>query len=113
MVERAAEHVSALTWHGRRGSVRHAFAYRIDFVLIDPDAPQPIAGFARNSWGLASVHDRDHGGLRGEGQGAAWARRLLAHHGLEQDVALRLLTQPRWLGYVFNPVSFWLAYCGD
>ena len=26
---------------------------------------------------------------------------------------LRLLTQPRFLGYVFNPVSFWLAMEGD
>ena len=113
MVAPAAEHVAARTWHGRHGRVRHAFDYRIDLVLIDPEAADPLPGLARNRWGIASVHDRDHGGPRGKGEGAPWARRVLAEHGLPDTVTLRLLTQPRWFGFVFNPVSFWLAFRDD
>ncbi len=113
MVAPAAEHVAARTWHGRHGRVRHAFDYRIDLVLIDPEAADPLPGLARNRWGMASVHDRDHGGPRGKGEGAPWARRVLAEHGLPDTVTLRLLTQPRWFGFVFNPVSFWLAFRDD
>ena len=29
-----------------------------------------------------------------------------------EGLSLRLLTQPRWLGYSFNPVTFWLAMDG-
>ena len=79
--------------------------------MIDPEAPfNSSLLYARNRWAVASIHDRDHGGPRGGGEGAPWARRVLAAHGLRQQVSLRLLTQPRWFGYVFNPVSFWLAF---
>ncbi len=108
-----AEHIAGVTTHTRRGEIRHRFRYGVDYVLIDPENPQPSAAlFSRNRFNLASVHDRDHGGPMKQGAGAAWARKVLAGHGLGADVSLQLLTQPRFLGYVFNPVSFWLAYRG-
>lgn len=111
----AAEHIAGVTTHTRRGDIRHRFAYGVDYVLIDPENAQPSARlFSRNRFNLASVHDRDHGGPLKSGAGAVWARKVLACHGLGADVSLQLLTQPRFLGYVFNPVSFWLAYrAGD
>lgn len=109
------QHVPAVTFHGRRGSVTNAFTYGIDYVLIDPEAPPAgPALFSRNRFNLFAVHDRDHGGPRGDGAGAPWARRVLAEHGLPSDgLRLDLLTQPRCLGYGFNPVSFWLAWHGS
>jgi DUF1365 family protein len=104
------EIVQASTWHGRTGTVRHAFRYRVDFVLLDPEAPATAPLFRRNRFSVASVHDRDHGGPPGAGEGAAWARRVLAGAGLPETIRLLLLTQPRWFGTVFNPVSFWLAF---
>lgn len=104
------EFVSASTWHGRTGAVPNRFRYRIDFVLLDPEAECRAPLFRRNRWWVASVHDRDHGGKRGQGEGAAWARRAFAAAGLPSGFRLMLLTQPRWFGTVFNPVSFWLAY---
>lgn len=114
----APELVRATTWHGRTGPQRHAFRYRLDFVLIDPEAATEAPLFRRNRAGVASVRDRDHGGPPGAGEGAPWARRVLAdaglaEGGLAEGYALRLLTQPRWFGTVFNPVSFWLAFRGD
>ena len=68
------EHVPAVTWHGRKGAVRHAFRYSVDYVLIDPEARSGPRLFSRNRMNLASVHDRDHGGAPGHGAGLAWAR---------------------------------------
>lgn len=105
------EHIAGVTTHSRRGEIRHRFRYGVDYVLIDPDAPvlRPWL-FSRNRFNLAAVHDCDHGGPIKAGRGAVWAREVLAAHGgTGRDVRLGLLTQPRFLGYVFNPVSFWLV----
>ena len=80
-------------------------------MLIDPEtrATTPRL-FSRNRFNLVSVYDRDHGGPLKQGRGARWAREVLAARGMaDPAVRLLLLTQPRFLGYVFNPVSFWLA----
>ena len=109
------EHVRGVTTHARRGAIRHGFRYGVDFVLIDAEAPSggPFL-FSRNRFNLASVHDCDHCGPPKAGQGSAWARAALSGAGLaNRHVALKLLTQARFLGYVFNPVSFWLAMDGD
>lgn len=109
---RAGQHIPAVTTHARRGAIGNAFRYGVDFVLIDPAAPAPAARlFSRNRFNLFSVHDRDHGGPLGRGAGVGWARRVLAARGLG-EVRILLLTQPRFLGYGFNPVSFWLALRG-
>lgn len=100
------------TWHKRGGGLRNAFRYSMDCCLIEPEAPAPRAAlFALNGRNLASVSDRDHGGPRGAGAGAAWVRRVFAEEGLAPlaDCRLWLLTQPRLLGHLFNPVSLWLA----
>ena len=81
------EHVPAVTWHGRRGAVRHAFRYSVDYVLIDPEARRGPRLFSRNRMNLASVHDRDHGGAPGKGDGAAWAREALAARGCRTSTA--------------------------
>jgi DUF1365 family protein len=106
------EHLHSQTTHARRGGIRHAFSHGVDFVLIDPESRDGPALFARNRAGLFSVQDRHHGGMPGKGRGAAWANEVLAANGLS-GARLLLLTQPAFLGRVFNPVSFWLAFRGD
>lgn len=106
-------HLPAHVTHARRGGIRHAFAYGVDFVLFAPDVARGRGLFSRNRWNLFAVHDRDHGGQRGAGEGAAWARRILAEAGIDPDATLALMAQPRFLGYWFNPVSFWLALRGN
>lgn len=110
----APVHIAGHTVHVRRGAVANAFRYSVDYVLIDPEARRGPRLFSRNRFNLISVQDRHHGGPRGKGRGAAWARDVLAHHGLAQGrTRLLLLTQPAFLGRIFNPVSFWLAMEGD
>ena len=105
------EHIQGETYHGRRGQIRNAFRYSIDYILIDPELP-PAAPrlFARNSAGLMSLHDSDHGGAPKAGEGVAWVRRVLAAHQIDLTGQILLLAQPRVLGHVFNPVSFWLCH---
>lgn len=105
------EHINAVTTHARRGAIRHAFRYGVDYVLIDPDTTRGPALFSRNRFNVSAVHDRDHGGRRGQGQGVGWAREVFRNAGLKPSRIL-LLTQPTFLGHVFNPVSFWLAMEG-
>ena len=101
--------------HARRGRLRHAFRYAVDYLLLAPDHAQGPRLFSRDRFNLLSCHSRDHGGLRGSGQGSAWAWAQLAQAGLKRrpDMAMALLTQPRLLGRWFTPVSFWMVLQGD
>lgn len=104
------DHIAAKTFHGRRGAVKNAFTYSVDYVLCDVEAtPAHPALFARNGRGLMSLWDSDHGGPPKDGRGAPWVREVLAQHGLPAPDRIELLAQPRLLGHVFNPVSFWLC----
>jgi hypothetical protein len=103
------QRIRAETFHGRKGPVRNAFRYTVDYILLDPEKVQGPRLFSRNRGNLMSLQDADHGGAPGQGRGATWAREVLAAHNLPTD-RLLLLAQPRLLGHVFNPVSFWLAY---
>lgn len=107
-----SQHIAATTSHTRRGGPGHAFRHGVDYVLIDPEARDGPALFSRNRPNLVYVRDRDHGGAPGQGKGAPWARAIFAERGVG-DADVLLLTQPRAFGYVFNPVSFWLAMKGN
>ncbi len=110
------EHIRGQTFHARHGGPGNSFRYGIDYVLIE-DAEAPVTGprlFSRNAGNLASVRDRDHGGAPGEGRGPVWVREALAAEGVAvPGLRIGLLTQPRLLGHVFNPVSFWLCRDGE
>jgi DUF1365 family protein len=103
------QRIPAETFHGRKGAVKNAFRYSVDYLLLDPAKAKGPALFSCNRGNLMSVHDADHGGAPGQGTGIAWAREVLTQNNLAADRIL-LLAQPRLLGHVFNPVSFWLSY---
>lgn len=105
-----ADHIRGVSCHARRGARAHSFRYGVDYVLLDPEGKPPVPTlFGRNRANLFSLWDRDHGGAPGRGQGARWARQVLKEYGAPAPARLELLAQPRLLGYVFNPVSFWLC----
>jgi uncharacterized protein len=105
------DHIRGTTFHGRRGAVGNAFRYGVDYVLLDAEnAPRTPRLFSRNRANLTSLHDSDHGGAPGRGTGPAWVRQVLAQNGIALPwMKIELLSQPRVLGHVFNPVSFWLC----
>ncbi len=107
----AVHHIAAETYHGRRGATKNAFRYSIDYVLMDAEAEVDTpAFFSRNKGNLMSLQDSDHGGPPKRGVGAAWVRDVLAQYQITDADRIELLAQPRVLGHVFNPVSFWLCY---
>lgn len=103
------EHIQAQTVHARRGNLKNTFNYGVDFVLTD--LGKTNAGLlSRNRFNLWSIWDRHHGGIRGEGNGVAWFKEVLDNRGFRTEGAqLLLLTQPSFLWFHFNPVSFWIA----
>ncbi|HKL56045.1 MAG: DUF1365 domain-containing protein [Roseovarius sp.] len=104
------EHIQGQTYHARRGGVVNAFRYGVDYVMLDPESGRLPGLISRNRFNLWSLRDRNHGGPRGAGRGSVWFREVLAEHGLDPDtVDIRLLTQPGYLWFHFNPVSFWIA----
>ena len=107
----SVDYIAGTTFHGRRGSIGNRFTYRVDYLLLDPETARGPALFSRNRSNLIAVHDSDHGGPPRQGRGVAWVRQVLAAQGLPAASEILLLAQPRVLGHVFNPVSFWL--CSD
>ncbi len=106
------EHIQGQTTHARRGALANAFRYGVDYILCDHDAadgqmPWPLS---RNRFNLWSLWDRHNGGERNAGSGFDWFHDELARRGFPLDDAqLLLLTQPSFLWFHFNPVSFWIA----
>ena len=105
------EHIAGQTFHGRKGEIENAFRYSVDYLLLDAERETKSPGlFRRNRRGLVSLFDRDHGGAPGDGEGPIWVRNVLYTAGFTRIGRIELLAQPRVLGHVFNPVSFWLIY---
>jgi DUF1365 family protein len=97
--------------HARSRPAANAFSYRA-FCLRLPLSQLtalPAAGIALNRRGLVAFHERDHGAADGSPL-EPWIRDLLAREGVHADGEIVLYAFPRILGYVFNPVSFWLCH---
>jgi DUF1365 family protein len=97
--------------HRRARPARNAFTYpafclRLPLSRLDA---LPALGIARNRLGLLSFHDRDHGARDGSPL-EPWVRGLLAREGIDAPGEVVLHAFPRMLGYVFNPVSFWVCH---
>lgn len=108
------DHISGVTFHGRKGAVANAFRYSVDYVLVDAETkPKAPSLFSRNGRNITALQDADHGGAPGQGRGAAWVREVLCVHQITGIARVELLAQPKVLGHVFNPVSFWLCRRAD
>jgi uncharacterized protein len=106
--------VDATIVHRRLRPRTNAFRYKIAYLCLGLEALDGAAGrwlkFDRQ--GLVSFRRADHGARDGSDLDG-WLRSVLREHGLEDvcDGGATLMTLPRLLGYVFNPVSFW--FCRD
>ena len=97
--------------HRRRRPAGNAFTYPA-FCLrlpLSQLACLPTLGIAHNARGLVSFHDRDHGPCDGTPL-LPWIRSLLAAQRIDAGGEVVLHAFPRMLGYVFNPVSFWVCH---
>ena len=100
--------------HQRLVPRRHGFRYRLFFLDLDlaelPALDRRLRLFSHNRFNAYTFRDDDHLDL-GAGPGLrenleAWlAEKDIS---LPSDARVRLVTLPRILGYIFNPVSFYL-----
>jgi DUF1365 family protein len=92
---------------------RRAFRYPVYVASIDlaelPALDRDLRLFSHGGRNLFALHDRDYENGGGAGLSAALAD-LLAANDLPAPHTTRLVTNLRVLGYVFNPVSFFLNY---
>ncbi len=102
--------------HQRFRPKTHCLSYRMFQVLLDLDALDTdlmlLRLMSHNRFNLFSFNDRDHGPDQADHTSSLKdrVRTLLHTHGLEAE-RLFLLTMPRVLGFVFNPISVYFA-CG-
>jgi len=101
--------------HRRVGPRPHAFRYRLGLLYLDlRELDALFVGrwlWSREGPNVASFRRADYLGDPATPLDAAVRARVAAATGAAPDGPIRLLTQVRTLGYVFNPVSFY--YCFD
>lgn len=102
--------------HQRVRPRRHRFVYRVAYLLLDldrlTDLDRRLRWFSVNRPNLISFFDRDHGPRDG-GPLRPWVEARLAENGIEASDRILLLCMPRYLGYVFNPLSIFFCYGRD
>lgn len=105
------DYIAGHTYHGRKGAIENAFRYSVDYILLNPEADLDTpALFSIDRANVTNWRKRDHGGDPGHGIGAPWLRERFDEMGVAQPKRIMLLAQPRVLGHVFNPVSFWFCF---
>lgn len=101
--------------HARRGPRPHAFRQRVGLVYLDLDEVDELfAGlplWSTGRFGVVRLRRADYLGDAGTPLKEAVLARVEEQLGRRPDGAVRMLTQLRTFGYVFNPVSFY--YCFD
>jgi uncharacterized protein len=97
--------------HRRLRPAVHAFVYPVFFVRLPLSQLDTASNalFSVDRFNLLSFRLRDHGPRDGSPL-LPWVQQILREHGLPADGEVVLQTFPRVLGFVFNPVSFWLCH---
>lgn len=100
--------------HSRLQPHAHHFAYPLSLVLLDID--RLTETFEQSSWwslehfNLVSFYRRDYLGRHQGDLKTAVQEQIFKHTGERFHGRVLLLTHPRYLGFVFNPVSFYMCF---
>jgi hypothetical protein len=98
--------------HARRTPSRHVFRYPVSYWLFDldevPELERRLRLFSANRRNVVSLRDSDHF------DGTKPLKQAVIEYAGDPTIERVLtLTQPRILGYVFNPVTFHWCYRAD
>ncbi len=102
--------LSANIYHKRLRPKENSFRYRAFYTILDMQRLKEKNNllFSTNKISILSYQHRDHG-CRDGTDATQWAKKIFSENGIDVDY-IKLITLPRVLGYLFNPVSFWLGY---
>ncbi|GDX35747.1 DUF1365 domain-containing protein [Alphaproteobacteria bacterium] len=107
--------VFANVMHKRCSPKINQFVYKVFYICFDISKINNLkqSFFSINRFNVFSFYNKDHGNRDGKDL-EIWIRKILNEKNLnEQIVKIFLFTHPRFLGYVFNPVSFWFCLDAD
>jgi DUF1365 family protein len=117
-VQQTMSHIKlgdAIVMHARLRPFVHRFVYRVFCLQIRLDHPAGLSNlsswlFGVNKKRAVSFMNADHGARDGSDL-MVWLKQTLHSVGHEMpDGQVWLQCFPRILGYVFNPVSFWMLH---
>ena len=102
--------------HARRTPAENVFRYRISFFVLDLDEVRELERrlplFSVNRPNVVALYDKDHF----EDDGRSLKQKAIGFcedNGVEGVERVVMLAQLRFLGYVFNPVTFYWCYRVD
>ncbi len=99
-------------WHRRNGKPANEFRYPVLYVDLDLDSigitTESLRLMSHNGLNVYAINDSDHYTDSNTGVAASIKQQFMAQVNAN-PVNVRMLTQPSCFGYVFNPVSFYIA----
>lgn len=99
--------------HHRLQPRQHRFTYKVTAWLLDleelPRLHKTLRGFSWNRFNLIAFNESDYGDGSGF-QLTEYLNKILQKEGFEKPHRISLLCYPRYLGYVFNPLSTYFCY---
>jgi DUF1365 family protein len=109
--------VKTVVYHKRYTPAIHHFSHKIFYIALNINAfktPPVSRFFSINSWNLFSIFLKDYG-FQTITDAKTYVMETLSSFKIDTNSVTNivLLTLPRVLGYVFNPVSFWLCLNQD
>lgn len=102
--------------HQRLSPKRHGFKYRLFFFDLDleelPQLHRSLRLFSHRRFNLYTFRDSDHLDVGAGPDLRANLAKWLGEKGVDltSGMRVRLVTLPRILGYIFNPVCFYFLY---
>lgn len=98
-------------FHKRFKPKANQFNYFVNYICFDIAKIKQLKKrfFSINKFNLFSFYFKDHG-LKDGANPKIWCEKILEKEGIKSKInRIFLLTHPRILGWVFNPVNFWLC----
>ncbi|MCH9758241.1 MAG: DUF1365 domain-containing protein [Proteobacteria bacterium] len=111
---------TAKVMHKRLFPQVNGFTYGVYYLALPLSklySAETFNALAVNKFGVLSFYEKDHSGHDGNcenrenrGMSEQWIRNILCENSLNEiSNEIILISMPRVLGYVFNPISIWLC----
>ena len=101
-------------WHHRSSPVNHDFEYPVAYVWLDPDAPEHLTSphplWSHRHPAPARFRQADYGDGSGRRLSTCVRSLITDQLGFRPSGAVRMLTQVRRWGWLFNPITVYVAW---